>query len=182
MALDSTLTGDYTLDPAHSSLGFVARHAMVTKVRGKFTDVTGSGHLDAGDPTKSLLNVTIKVASVTTGVDQRDDHLRNNDFFDAPTYPEITFASTKVEVVDDTHFSVTGDLKIKETTKAITFELELTGPVQDPWGNTRVGLEGSVEVNRKDWGVNFNATLDAGGLLVSEKVTLTFEVAATKNA
>ncbi|MBS1848367.1 MAG: YceI family protein [Actinobacteria bacterium] len=182
MALDSTLDGDYTIDPSHTSLGFVARHAMVTKVRGKFVDVTGTGHLDAADPTRSSLHVVAKVASVTTGVDQRDEHLRTNDFFDAPTYPDITFTSTKIDVVDDTNFTVTGNLTIKETTRPITFDLELTGPVQDPWGNTRIGLEGSVVVNRKDWGVNWNTTLEAGGVLVSEKVTLSLDVSATKNA
>jgi len=182
MALDPTLHGDYTIDPAHSRFGFVARHAMVTKVRGTFDEFTATGHLDASDPSKSKIDVTIDVASVDTGVEQRDEHLRTNDFFDAPNHPKITFTSTSIEPVDDANFRVTGDLKIKEVTKPVTFELELTGPVTDPWGNTRVGLEGSVEVNRKDWGVNWNTALEAGGVLVSEKVTLTFDVAATKDA
>jgi polyisoprenoid-binding protein YceI len=182
IALDPTLTGDYTMDPSHSQIGFVARHAMVTKVRGVFEKVSGSGHLDADDPSKSSLEVKIDVASVDTRNADRDNHLRTNDFFDAPTYPEITFASTSVEALDEAHFRVTGDLTIKETTKPVTVDFELTGPVQDPWGNSRIGLEGSVQVNRKDWGVNWNTALEAGGVLVSEKVTLTFEVAATKNA
>ncbi len=182
MALDPALHGDYTIDPAHSRFGFVARHAMVTKVRGTFDEFTATGHLDASDPSQSKIDVSIDVASVDTGVEQRDEHLRTNDFFDAPNFPQITFTSTSVEAVDDANFRVTGDLKIKETTKPVTFDLELTGPVTDPWGNTRIGLEGSVEVNRKDWGVNWNTALEAGGVLVSEKVTLTFDVAATKDA
>lgn len=180
--LDPSLTGDYTLDPAHSQIGFVARHAMVTKVRGAFEKVSGTGHFDAEDPTKSTLTVTIDVASVDTRNADRDNHLRNNDFFDVPSYPEITFVSTSVAPVDDDHFSVTGDLTIKDVTKPVTVEFELNGPVQDPWGNTRIGLDGSLVVNRKDWGVNWNTALEAGGVLVGEKVTLTFEVAATKDA
>lgn len=179
--LDPTLTGDYTLDAAHSRLGFVARHAMVTKVRGAFNDVAGHGHFDATDPASSSLSVTIQVASVDTRNADRDNHLRTNDFFDAPTFPEITFVSTEIVTHDAEHFGVTGDLTIKGVTKSVTVDFELTGPVQDPWGATRIGLEGSIVVNRTDWGVSFNAALEAGGVLVSEKVTLEFEVAATKN-
>jgi polyisoprenoid-binding protein YceI len=182
MALDPTLHGDYTIDPAHSRFGFVARHAMVTKVRGTFDEFTATGHLDAEDPSRSKIDVSIDVASVDTGVEQRDDHLRTNDFFDAPNHPKITFESTSIEAVDATEFRVTGDLTVKGTTKPVTFDLELTGPVTDPWGSTRIGLEGSLQVNRKDWGLNWNTALEAGGVLVSEKVTLTFDVAATKDA
>ncbi|HET8930423.1 MAG TPA: YceI family protein [Acidimicrobiales bacterium] len=182
MALDPNLHGNYTIDPTHSSFGFVARHAMVTKVRGTFDDFTATGHLDAEDPSKSKINVSIDVASVDTGVEQRDDHLRTNDFFDAPNHPTVTFDSTSIEAVDASNFRVTGDLTVKETTKPVTFNLELSGPVTDPWGNTRIGLEGSLKVNRKDWGLNWNTALETGGVLVSEKVTLTFDVAATKDA
>jgi polyisoprenoid-binding protein YceI len=182
MALDPTLHGDYTIDPAHSRFGFVARHAMVTKGRGTFDEFTATGHLDAEDPSRSKIDVSIDVASVDTGVEQRDDHLRTNDFFDAPNHPKITFESTSIEAVDATEFRVTGDLTVKGTTTPVTFDLELTGPVTDPWGRTRIGLEGSLQVNRKDWGLNWNTALEAGGVLVSEKVTLTFDVAATKDA
>jgi polyisoprenoid-binding protein YceI len=175
-------TGTYTLDPAHTRVGFMARHAMVTKVRGWFKDLEGSGYFDADDATKSNLKLTIKAESIDTGNADRDTHLRSNDFFDMENYPEIRFESTKVEKVDDEHYRVTGDLTIKDVTRPITIPFELSGPVQDPWGSQRIGLEGKVEVNRKDWGVNFNVALEAGGLLVSEKSTLEFDVAAVKTA
>lgn len=177
-----TLTGTYTIDPSHSRIGFVARHAMVTKVRGSFNEFEGSGFFDAENPVNSNLQLTIKADSIDTRNADRDAHLRSNDFFDMETYPEIRFASTSVEKVDDEHYRVTGDLTVKAETKPVTIEFELSGPVQDPWGNQRIGLEGSVQVNRKDWGLNWNVALEAGGILISEKVTLEFEVAAVKAA
>jgi polyisoprenoid-binding protein YceI len=176
------LTGDYTLDVTHSRLGFVARHAMVTKVRGAFTDFEGTAHLDFAVPTASSAQITIQVASITTGQNQRDEHLRNNDFFDAPTYPTITFASTKVEKAGEDTYRLTGDLTIKDVTKPVEIDFEFTGSEKDPFGNTRVGFEGKTVINRKDWGVNWNAALESGGVLVSEKITLEFDVSAVKNA
>jgi polyisoprenoid-binding protein YceI len=176
------LTGRYSLDPSHSRLGFVARHAMVTKVRGAFNDVAGSGYFDADDPSRSQFEVTVQAKSIDTRNADRDAHLRSNDFFDMDRYPEIRFASTAVEPVDDSTYRVTGDLTIKDVTKSVTFDLELTGAVKDPWGNLRIGLEGSLVVNRKDWNVTWNAALETGGVLVSDKVTLEFEVSAVKDA
>ena len=176
------LTGDYTLDPTHTRLGFVARHAMVTKVRGSFTEFAGTAHLDFQDPTNSSAQLTIQVPSISTGNGQRDDHLRTNDFFDAPTYPEITFVSTAVEVKDEESFRLVGDLTIKGVTKSVGIDFELTGTAKDPFGNTRVGFDGKTVINRTDWGVNFNAALETGGVLVSEKITLEFDVSAIKNA
>lgn len=175
------LTGSYTLDPSHSRFGFVARHAMVTKVRGQFNEVEGTAKIDAADPSNSSATVTIKVGSVETGSEQRDEHLRNSDFFEVETFPEITFVSTAVEATDD-GFNVTGDLTIKDVTKSLTFPLEFGGSATDPWGNTRIGFEGSVQVKRSDWNLNWNTPLDGGGVLVSEKVTLEFDVSATKDA
>lgn len=175
------LTGTYTLDPTHSRIGFVARHAMVTKVRGSFNDFVGTAYLDASDPSKSWGKVTVQAASIDTRNADRDGHLRSNDFFDMETYPEIVFTSTSVERVEDEHFNVNGDLTIKGVTKPVTVPFEFTGSAVDPWNNVRVGLEGSVTVNRKDWGVSWNAPLEAGGILVSEKITLEFEISATKN-
>jgi len=177
-----SLTGTYELDPAHSRIGFVARHAMITKVRGAFNEVTGAGYFDPADPSHSHLELTIQATSIDTRNVDRDAHLRSNDFFDMENYPEIRFVSTAIESVDETTYRVTGDLTIKDVTKPVTFDLEFTGAVVDPFGNQRIGLEGSVSVNRKDWGVNFNATMEAGGVMVSEKVLLEFEVSAIKNA
>ena len=176
------LTGDYTLDAAHTRIGFVARHAMVTKVRGSFQDVTGTAHLDGQDPTKSSAELTLQVASIATGNGQRDEHLRTNDFFDAPTYPEITFRSTAVEVTGEDTFRMTGDLTIKGITKPVAIDFELTGSATDPFGNLRVGFDGKAVIKRTDWGVNWNAALETGGVLVSEKITLEFDVSAIKNA
>ncbi len=180
MADASELTGKYNLDPAHSRIGFVARHAMVTKVRGSFNEVQGTGYLDVDNPAASTIELEIEAKSVDTRNADRDNHLRSNDFFDMETYPKITFKSTAVSKAGDDTYTVVGDLTIKGVTKSISFEAELSGPAKDPWGNSRVGLEGRVEVNRKDWGISFNAPLETGGVLVSEKVTLEFEVSAVK--
>jgi polyisoprenoid-binding protein YceI len=180
--LTSDLSGKYAIDPAHSRIGFVARHAMITKVRGSFDEFEGSGTFDADHPENSNLQLTIKTNSIDTRNSDRDAHLRSNDFFDMEKYPEITFTSTGVQRVDDTTFDLTGDLTVKDTTKPITVRFEYTGSAVDPFGNHRIGLEGSTTINRKDWGVNWNAMLEAGGLLVSEKVDLEFEVSAIKSA
>ncbi|MCZ7531535.1 MAG: YceI family protein [Acidimicrobiia bacterium] len=180
-ALASTLTGSYAIDPTHSRIGFVARHAMVTKVRGSFNEFEGSGHFDAENPTDSHLQLTIQADSIDTRNADRDAHLRSNDFFDMETYPQISFVSTGVEAIDD-GYRVTGDLTIKGVTKAVTVDFEYTGTAVDPYDNTRIGFEGSTTVNRKDWGVNWNAALEAGGVLVSEKVTLEFDVSAIRTS
>jgi polyisoprenoid-binding protein YceI len=178
----AALTGEYTLDVAHTRLGFVARHAMITKVRGAFNEFDGKAHIDADDPSKSQVTITIQAESIDTRNEQRDAHLRSNDFLDIPNHPQITFVSTKVEPQAGDVYRVTGDLGIRGVTKPITFDLEFTGSAVDPFGNTRLGLEGSVKINRKDWGVNWNAALEAGGFLVSEEITLEFEISAIKAA
>ena len=179
--LPATLTGTYRIDPSHTRIGFVARHAMVTKVRGAFNDVAGSGTFDADDPSRSTLEVTIDVASVDTRSPDRDAHLRGDDFFAADTHSHITFSSTGVQQTGEATFRIDGDLTIRGVTRPISFDLELIGTAVDPFGNTRLGLEGSVVVNRKDWGLTWNAALEAGGVLVSEKVTLEFEVSAIRD-
>ncbi|HUR76497.1 MAG TPA: YceI family protein, partial [Acidimicrobiales bacterium] len=149
----ATLTGTYAIDPTHSRIGFVARHAMVTKVRGSFNDFSGSGYFDAENPANSHLQLTIQAASIDTRNADRDGHLKSNDFFDMETYPEITFTSTGVEQVDAENYRVTGDLTIKGVTKPVSVDFEYTGTAVDPFQNTRIGLEGKTTVNRKDWGV-----------------------------
>ena len=178
----ATLTGDWVIDPTHSSIGFTARHAMVTKVRGSFNEFEGSGFFDAESPENSRLQLTIKADSIDTRSADRDAHLRGNDFFDMATYPEITFVSTAIEDLGGGHYRVTGDLTMKGVTKPVSVDFEYTGAAVDPFGNQRVGFEGKTTVNRKDWGINFNAGLEAGGVLVSEKITLEFEISAIKSA
>jgi polyisoprenoid-binding protein YceI len=175
------VTGDYTVDPSHSRLGFVARHAMVTKVRGQFDAFTATAHVDAEHPAASTIELSIDVASVTTGSPDRDGHLRSADFFDVENYPTWTFRSTDV-ARDGDEWTVTGDLTIKDATLPVTIEFVETGSAIDPFGNTRVGFEGGVTVNRKDWGLTWNAALETGGVLVSEKVKLEFDISAIKNA
>ena len=176
------LTGTYTLDPAHSRIGFVARHAMVTKVRGAFNEFEGTATLDGANPASSRAQVTINAASIDTRNAQRDEHLRSNDFLAMADYPQITFTSTGARQVDDTTFELTGDLTIKGVTNPVTIPFTFEGAAKDPFGNQRVGFEGSVTINRKDYGITWNAALETGGVLVSEKVTLEFEVSAIKNA
>ncbi|WP_340538932.1 YceI family protein [Nocardioides sp. GXZ039] len=176
-----SLTGDYVLDPSHTRIGFVARHAMVTKVRGQFLEYEGTAHIDAENPSASNVQVSITASSVATGSADRDAHLRTNDFFGAEENPQITFASTNVER-DGSTWNVTGDLTIKGTSHPVTIPFEEVGSAQDPFGNTRVGFEGEVTVKRSDWGLNFNAALETGGVLVSEKVKLEFDISAIKQA
>jgi polyisoprenoid-binding protein YceI len=176
------LTGDYTIDPIHSSIGFVARHAMVTKVRGNFDEFDGRIHVDAENPSQSSAKLTIKAASIDTRNADRDAHLRSNDFFAMDEYPEIVFESTSAEKIDDTTYRVAGDLTIRGVTRPVSVDFEFTGSATDPFGNRRIGFEGSVQVNRKDWGVNWNAPLELGGVLVSEKVTLEFDLSAIKDS
>ena len=176
------ITGDYTIDASHSRLGFSARHAMVTTVRGSFGDFEGTAHIDAANPAASWVKVTIRTESISTGSPDRDGHLRSGDFFDAETYPEITFSSTKVEKVDDDTWAITGDLKIKDAVQPVTIAFDETGSAQDPFGNVRIGFEGGTAINRKDWGLTWNAALETGGVLVSEKIKLDFDISAIKNA
>jgi polyisoprenoid-binding protein YceI len=176
------LTGTYTLDPAHTRIGFVARHAMVTKVRGSFDEFTGTAVLDGANPANSRVEVSIEASSIDTRNAQRDEHLRSNDFLAMQEHPKITFSSTGVRRVGDSTFEVTGDLTIRGVTNSITIPFEFEGAATDPFGNKRVGFEGAVTINRKDYGVNWNAALEGGGVLVSDKVVLEFEVSAIKNA
>jgi polyisoprenoid-binding protein YceI len=176
------LTGTYTLDPAHTRIGFVARHAMVTKVRGAFNEFEGTATLDGANPASSSAQVTISAASIDTRNAQRDEHLRSNDFLSMDEYPQITFSSTGARQVDDSTFELTGNLTIKGVTNPITIPFSFEGAAKDPFGNLRVGFEGAVTINRKDYGITWNAALETGGVLVSDKVTLEFELSLVKNA
>ncbi|MFC0006779.1 YceI family protein [Micromonospora siamensis] len=176
------LTGTYTIDPSHTRIGFVARHAMVTKVRGAFNEFEGTAVFDGADPAATAVRVAITAASIDTRNAQRDEHLRSNDFLAMETFPEITFVSTAFRQTSESTFDLTGDLTIKGVTNSVTIPFDYEGASTDPFGNLRVGFEGAVTINRKDYGVTWNAALETGGVLVSDKITLEFEVSAIRNA
>ena len=174
------ITGHWDIDPSHSRLGFSTRHAMVSRVRGAFNDVSGSADI-ADDLADSKAEVIIQTASVDTRSEGRDEHLRSADFFDVETYPEIRFVSSAIDEVDEGSYIVTGELTIRDMTTTVSVPLELIGVDTDPFGNLRAGLEGSRRIDRKDWGVTWNTKLDSGGVLVSDKITLEFELSLIKN-
>ncbi|MFI0981830.1 YceI family protein [Streptomyces sp. NPDC021093] len=178
----AALTGEYTIDASHSRIGFTARHAMVTNVRGAFTDAEGTLKLDGSDPAASEAALTIRMASIDTGSDDRDNHLRSADFFDVEAFPEMTFRSTKAEQLGGEDYRITGDLTIKDVTRPVSIDLEFNGTATDPFGNERVGFEGATTILRSDWGLTWNAALEAGGVLVSDKIKLNFDISAIKNA
>ena len=174
MSVLSTLpAGTYNIDPSHSRVGFSARHAMVTKVRGSFNEYSGSATVADG---AASLNIDITVSSVDTRSADRDGHLQSADFFDAATFPKITFASTSVKDSGSDKLVVDGNLTIKDVTKPISITFEYTGTATDPFGNARFGFEGEAEINRKDYGLTWNAALETGGILVSENIKLEFEI------
>lgn len=176
------LTGTWTLDHTHTRLGFVTRHAMITKVRGSFNDFTGTVTVPAEGIEGATAQVTINATSIDTRNADRDGHLKSNDFFDMETYPQITFTSTKIAPNGSGGVDVTGDLTIKGATKSVTIPFDYEGTATDPFGNQRAGFEGSTVINRSDFDLSWNAALETGGVLVSEKVTLEIEVSAIKNA
>ncbi|MER6979520.1 YceI family protein [Streptomyces carpinensis] len=178
----AALTGSYTIDPAHSTLGFVARHAMVTNVKGSFTDFTGTLNLDGSDPAASTASIDVTMDSIGTGSADRDGHLKSADFFKTDEFPTMTFRSTKAEALGGDDYRITGDLTILGVTKPLTIDLEFNGAAKDPFGNERVGFEGKAEILRSEWGLTWNAALETGGVLISDKIKLNFDISAIKNA
>jgi polyisoprenoid-binding protein YceI len=173
--LSSLPSGTFNIDPSHSRVGFSARHAMVTKVRGAFNEYTGSATVSNGS---ANINIEISAASIDTRSADRDGHLQSPDFFDVAKFPKITFASTSVKDSGSDKIVVDGNLTIKDVTKPLTIEFEYTGTAKDPFGNDRFGFEGAAEINRKDFGLTWNAALETGGILVSENIKLEFEISA----
>ena len=163
-------------DPAHADVQFSAKHMMVTTVRGKFAEVDGSLTLDEADPSASSGRFTIQAASLTTGNEQRDGHLRSDDFLATETHPEITFVSTAVTPKRGNDFAVTGDLTIRGTTRPITFDVEFLGLYQGFQGR-RAGFHGTTSLNREDWGLTWNVTLETGGWLVGKEIKLEIDLA-----
>jgi polyisoprenoid-binding protein YceI len=171
--------GTWAIDASHSSIEFVARHLMVSKVRGRFGGLEGALTI-AADPLQSSVYAKVDAKAVDSGDAKRDEHLRSADFFDVDRYPTIEFQSTSLEDDGDGRFTLRGDLTVHGVTKPVTWDLEFDGTVQDPWGGTRAGFSATTEVNRKDWGLEWNVALETGGFVVSEKVRLNIEVEAVK--
>ena len=172
--------GNYTIDPVHSEIGFTARHAMVTKVRGTFDTFTGTA-TSGKNLEGAAISVDIDAASINTRNEGRDGHVKSADFFDVENFPKITFTSTSVTAKGDDELEVTGELTIKDVTKTVTIDFEFEGEVVDSFGATRAGFEGELEINRTDFGLTWNAPLKTDGVLVSEKIKLNFDISATKD-
>lgn len=173
--------GTYVLDPTHTRIGFVARHLMVTKVRGSFGEFAGS--ITIGEDAKdSTAEATIQTAAINTGVADRDTHLRSGDFLEAEKYPQITFRNARVLSQDGAKFQVAGDLTIKNVTREVVLDVELDGVAKDPWGNEKLAVTASTEIDREDFGMTWNVALETGGVLVSKKIRIEIEAQAAKQA
>lgn len=178
-----TETTTWNIDPVHTTAEFKVKHMMISNVKGHFTGVSGVFELNEADPIKSRVEATIDAASINTNNADRDTHLKSADFFDVEQFPTLSFASTKVVQRGEGELAVDGDLTIHGVTRPVTFTVEgPTAPAQDPWGNTRVGLSATTTINRKDFGLTWNAALETGGILVGDTVTITLEVQAIAEA
>jgi len=172
--------GTWALDPAHTSIGFVGRHMMVTKVRGSFGEVAGT--IEVGEtPEDTVVSVEVQLASVSTGAEDRDNHLRSADFFDVEQYPTMTFRSTRIEADGDA-WKLHGDLTLHGVTKPLTLDAEYHGVVNDPWGNAKAQFSASGEIEREAYGLTWNVALESGGVLVSKKIKLEIEAQAALQA
>jgi len=178
MSLSKLTPGTWNIDASHSSVAFVARHLVVSKVRGRFDAFEGAITI-AEDPLQSKVDATIQVGSINTSDEGRDGHLKSPDFFDAEQFPTITFTTTSV-AAKGSDYVVTGDLTIKGNTKPVELELEFGGVEADPWGGTRAGFSAETEINRKDWGLEWNMVLETGGVMVGEKIKIQLEIEAVK--
>jgi polyisoprenoid-binding protein YceI len=174
------VAGTWQIDPVHSEVGFTARHMMVSKVRGRFTQFSGE-FVTTPDPLQSSVTATIDLTSIQTGNEQRDQHIRSADFFEVDKYKTMTYRSTGLRAEGD-HYVLDGELTLKDVTKQVPLKLELNGFGPDPYGGTRAGFTATGEINRSDFGVNFNATLETGGVVVSDKITLQLEIEAVLQA
>ncbi|NJC68790.1 YceI family protein [Planosporangium thailandense] len=173
--------GTFALDPTHTRVGFVARHLMVSKVRGNFTEVSGEITV-AEDPLASTVTVRIPAASIETRVGDRDNHLRSPDFLDVETYPELTFRSTRLVDLDGSEFKLVGDLTIRGVTREVTLDVEFEGLATSPWGQEVIGFNASTEIDREEFGMTWNQALEAGGVLVGKKIKIEIEAEAIRQA
>lgn len=180
---ESTAIRQWQIDPAHSAAHFSVRHLMISNVRGEFTKLSGSATIDMADPSKSKVDVTIDAASINTREPQRDEHLRSSDFFDVARFPSLTFRSTRVEAHGADEFKVTGELTLHGVTREVVLDVEGPTPaIKDPWGNVRAGVTATAKINRKDFGLVWNAVTEAGGLVVGDEVKITIEAELLQQA
>ena len=176
-----TSTTTWNIDPAHSIAEFKVKHMMISNVKGRFSKFSGALFFDESDLGNSRVEVSIEAASIQTGEDQRDAHLKSADFFDVEKFPTLTFKSKGIRIVRDGELSVEGDLTIHGVTRKVSFAVEgPTPPTKDPWGNTRVAISATTKINRKDFGLTWNAALETGGILVGEEVTITLDTQFVK--
>ncbi len=175
-------TTKWSLDPTHSEIGFKIKHLMISNVSGNFNKFDVQAETNGDDFANATVTLNIDVASINTNNEQRDVHLRNADFFEVEKHPNITFKSAKVERVDDDIFNLYGDLTIKETTKPVKLSVEYSGIAKDPWGNVKAGFTINGKINRKDWGINYNAVLETGGVMLGEELKLNGEIQLVKQA
>ncbi len=172
----------WIIDPAHSEILFKVKHMMITNVKGEFRSFTGELSSEGTNFIADSINVTINASSIFTNSDDRDAHLKSADFFDVENYKELSFAGTSLKKIDDENFQLTGDLTIKGVSKSVTLDIEFGGINKDPWGNEKAGFSINGKINRKDWGLTWNAALETGGVLVSDEVKLSAEVQFVKQA
>lgn len=179
--IPQTATTTWNIDPVHSVAEFKVKHMMISNVKGQFTNVKGAVSLNDADVTDSQVEATIDAASLTTREPQRDAHLRSADFFDVEKFPTLSFKSTRIRRAGDGELDVTGELTIHGVTREVVFDVEGPTPAaKDPWGNTRIGLSATTKINRKDFGLTWNAALETGGILVGDEVTITLDVQFVK--
>jgi polyisoprenoid-binding protein YceI len=182
LATPQTAITTWNIDPVHSVAEFKVKHMMISNVKGQFTRVKGVLVLDETDLTKSRVEASIEAASISTREEQRDAHLKSADFFDVEKFPTLSFKSTRVTRVADGELAVAGELTIHGVTRQVVFTVEgPTAPGKDPWGNTRIGLSATTKINRKDFGLTYNAALETGGILVGDEVTITLDVQFVKS-
>ena len=170
----------WVIDNSHSHVQFSVRHMMISKARGRFANFSGTVNFDEQTPANSTVNVQIEAASIETKDEKRDGHLKSPDFLDAANHPYLTFVSKRVEVKDETHGTIYGDLTIRGVSKEVALEVEYNGQAKAPWGTTSAGFNASTKINRKDWGLNWNVGLETGGVLVGEEVTIEIEIEIVK--
>lgn len=176
-----TAVSTWNIDPVHSVAEFKVKHMMISNVKGHFTGVSGKLTRNEADPTKSQIEATIDATSINTREPQRDAHLKSADFLDVEKFPTLSFNSTGITRVGEDELTVQGNLTIHGVTRKVTFAVEgPTPPAKDPWGNTRIGLSAITKINRKDYGLNWNAALETGGILVGDEVTITLDVQFVK--